>query len=233
MIVNCPSCSANYRIKTEIIDPQKGRVVRCSACGNSWRVFIHANPPKKEAPVDIPQQPIQQRTPQQQNKINRPFSAKQVNTNTTPKRSYGIIKLFFMMLFYGAIFGGMYWFRFDIVKKFPQTERFYKLLNIDVQITGISIFEPYLEKIEHKDGHTSILIVGTFVNSHRKDTLKIPPLRISLLNGENMPIKTFVKSDFDPQTLPPAGRSDFSYKIPAIPKNTVDVRIEFETQTKQ
>jgi hypothetical protein len=104
-------------------------------------------------------------------------------------------------------------------------------LNINVNVAGISIFEPYLEKIEHKDGHTSILIVGTFVNSHRRDTLKIPAIRITLLNSENMAIKTFVKTDFKPDTLPPAGRSDFSYKIPAIPKNTVDVRIEFDTPT--
>jgi predicted Zn finger-like uncharacterized protein len=234
MIVNCPSCSAHYRIKTEIIDPHKGRIVRCSACGNNWRVFIKNTPPvidsKHKALVDKKSVPNNKNT-QKTNSVPVETENTDNKPNDTQKQKTSIfVKIFVLTACYIFLMTLGYWLRFDIVKKFPQTERIYKLMGINVKVAGISIFEPYLEKTDLGNGKTSLTIIGTFVNSHRRDTLKIPPLSITLLNNDNMPIINFKKSDFKPDTLPPAGRYDFSYKIPSIPRGTVDVRIEFDTE---
>jgi predicted Zn finger-like uncharacterized protein len=220
MIVNCPSCSANYRIKAEIIDPQKGRVVRCSACGNNWRVFTpnsSASAPSvvtRESPENTQSKPKKQ--------IHKHYG----NNDKASKASI-LNKLFFIICFNIVVFTFGYLFRKDIVKIFPQTERFYQVIGVDVTITGISLVMPYLEKINHSDGRVSLIIQGSFLNSHPHDTLKIPPLKIILLNEANLPVASFIQSNFKPNSLLSGGRSDFSYEIPALPKEAVDVRIEF------
>lgn len=203
IIITCPSCSANYRIHTDVIDPTNGRLVRCSACGNSWRIYR----PKAD---------------EQDNKQKKSKNSKKSNSIILP--------LILIILCVNIIvFGISYLFRHDIVKNMPQTERFYELMGIETTKAGISLIMPYLEKNIHKDGETSLLIRGSFLNSHPKDTLPIPPLKIILLDETNSAIAHFVKSDFTPDTLPAGGRSDFTYEIPKLPKEAVDVRIELQT----
>jgi len=206
MIITCPSCSANYRLKAEIINPATGRVVRCSACGGSWRVF----PPKKQ----------------------NVSMGKIYNKHKPVKKSKTLPWVIGILLFNVLLFSLGYFFRKDIVQAAPQTERFYQILGIDVNITGISLIMPYLEKVNHEDGHVSLLIQGSFLNSHPKKTLKIQPLRITLLNNANLPIQTLTKSDFNPEFLLSGGRSDFTYEIPNLPQGAVDVRIEFDSTNR-
>lgn len=202
MIVTCPSCSAHYRMKSDTINPQKGRIVRCSACGNHWRIFPQASDTEKS-------------------------NSKKSSPNNSKNSGLSWVVL---ILCFNMIIGGFgYLLRQDIVKLFPQTERFYQIMGIDVTLTGISLIMPYLEKVNHSDGHVSLLIQGSFLNSHNQKTLKIPPLKITLLNNTNIVIANFVKSDFKPDSLLPGGRTDFTYEILNLPKDAVDVRIEFES----
>ena len=232
MIVNCPSCSANYRIKAEIIDPHKGRVVRCSACGNNWRVFVPNSPALSSAVASTEKPEIYQQKPKPKPKPKKQIHQNYGNNDKTSKSSI-LNKLFFIMCFNIFVFTFGYLFRKDIVKIFPQTERFYQVIGVDVTVTGISLVMPYLEKVNHSDGRVSLIIQGSFLNSHPHDTLKIPPLKIILLNDANLPVASFIKSNFKPDSLFSGGRSDFSYEIPALPKDAVDVRIEFESDTPQ
>jgi predicted Zn finger-like uncharacterized protein len=213
MIVTCPSCSANYRIKAEIIDPQKGRVVRCSACGNNWRVFAESPPLQQHQLPDL-----QKNEPK--------IVSKKLKKHKKSSFMTWVLTIIGLNI---LIFGLGYIFRKDVVKQFPQTERFFQIFGIDVTVTGISLVMPYLEKISHADGRISLLIQGSFLNSHAQNTLKIPPLKIVLLNNANLPVASFIKSDFNPDSLLAGGRSDFTYEIPNLPKEAVDVRIEFET----
>jgi|GEM_PF-5818122 len=221
MIITCPSCSANYRLKAELINPVTGRVVRCSSCGNSWRVFPPSTPSSN---TEIKAKPKVASRAKPKNNLNIPrkFSRK------SNKNLWILTTILINIL----IFTFGYIFRKDIVKTIPQTERFYQLLGIDVNITGISLVMPYLEKINHENGDISLLIQGSFLNSHPKKTLKIMPLRITLLDSTNLPIETFTKSNFNPQFLLAGGRSDFTFKIEDLPKGAVDVRIEFDYSTK-
>lgn len=201
MIVTCPSCSANYRINANIVDPVKGRIVRCSACGNSWRIY---------PPQDM-------------------IDAKKEEKKSSKTVKYRFLPILLIVLCMNILaLGFVYLFRQDIVKLLPQTERFYHIIGVDTSITGISLVMPYLEKINHSDGRVSLLIQGSFLNSHHKDTLKIPPLKIILLNNANLPIARFIKSDFVPEALTPGGRSDFTFEIPDLPPDAVDVRIELK-----
>ncbi len=211
MIVTCPSCSANYRIKSDIINPNKGRVVKCSACGNHWRVFPELSEPEKSNPSKNSEIPL-----------------KKTSQSLKPSKSSGFSWFLLILCFNIMILGLIYFFCKDIVKLLPQTKRFYQIMGVDVTVTGISIVMPYLEKINHTDGHVSLLIQGSFLNSHLQNTLKIPPLKIILLNNSNVTIASFIKSDFNPNSLLPGGRTDFTYEIPNLPKEAVDVRIEFE-----
>jgi predicted Zn finger-like uncharacterized protein len=213
MIVTCPSCSANYRIKSDIINPNKGRVVKCSACGNHWRVF--------------PELPELEK-PNSSKNSQTPF--KKTSNPLKPSKSSSFSWFLLILCFNIMMLGLIYCFRKEIVKFLPQTKRFYQIIGIDVTVTGISIVMPYLEKINHNDGHVSLLIQGSFLNSHLQNTLKIPPLKIILLNNSNMTIANFIKSDFNPDTLLPGGRTDFKYEILNLPKEAVDVRIEFEPE---
>ncbi len=217
MIVTCPSCSANYRIKSDIINPNKGRVVKCSACGNHWRVFpefLELSELEKQKSFKNSETPLKKTS--------------QSSKSSKSSKSSGFSWFLLILCFNIMMLGLIYFFRKDIVKFLPQTKRFYQIIGIDVTVTGISIVMPYLEKINHTDGHVSLLIQGSFLNSHLQNTLKIPPLKIILLNNSNTTIASFIKSDFNPNSLLPGGRTDFTYEIPNIPKEAVDVRIEFE-----
>lgn len=230
MIVTCPACSANYRIKTELIDPQKGRVVRCSACGNNWRIFpknINSKHTNQDPPKALPK-PNKINT-QQDKKASPPKSTTRITTEPAEKNTSLVMWLIAILSFNVLLFGLGYLFRKDIVATFPQTERLYQIIGIDdVTVTGISLVMPYLEKVNHDDGRVSLVVQGSFLNSHPQDTLKIPPLKIILLNSENRPIANFTKNDFKPDTLLAGGHYDFTYEIPNLPKDAVDVRIEFE-----
>lgn len=206
MIVTCPACSANYRINASIIDPRKGRIVRCSACGNGWRIF----PPSKTSQI-----------------LSK-------DKKKRPKSNYGIWSLIIIIICLKLlVFGFGYLFRQDIIKTWPQAERLYQIIGIDGSVTGISLVMPYLEKINHADGRTSLLIQGSFLNSDPNETLKIPPLRILLLDSANKVVAKRLKTDFIPASLPAGGRSDFTFEIPDLPKQAVDVRIELIEKTEK
>jgi predicted Zn finger-like uncharacterized protein len=206
MIITCPACSANYRLREETIDSVSGRVVRCSACGNNWRVF-----------------------PTKRNDYNTKLEDNKTNNDETKGKLNFLLWSVGIVLFNSLLFFLGYIFQKEITKVFPQIERFYQIFGISSNVTGISLIMPYLEKVKHTDGHVSLLIQGSFLNSHPKKTLKIQPLFITLLDDANLPIKTFVKSEFNPKFLLSGGRTDFTYEIKDLPNNAVDVRIEIDT----
>lgn len=50
MILECPACSARYRIADGAIPPE-GKAVRCAKCGHRWQQAFAAGPPPALAPA--------------------------------------------------------------------------------------------------------------------------------------------------------------------------------------
>lgn len=219
IVITCPACSTRFRMDETHI-PEKGVIVRCSACGNKWRQthdvpktdFIESQVKKNASHKNQPQD----ETSELSENIKKRLSSKNIK--------FAIATVILTFLFFLFLF----LFRKDMVKMIPQTEYFYKQLGLDTQIAGISLQFPYLEKVNISETQTNLLIKGTILNTHPRDSLPIPPLKISLLDKTNLVIKTYYMTKYNTSILPPGGEEDFIYEIDNLPAKAVDTKLQFE-----
>lgn len=135
-------------------------------------------------------------------------------TSTLLLISFGvtILILFFVMRSY-------------IIQAIPQTEKIYSIFGYESEVTGITIFKPFLEKT----APGKLAVQGTVMNADTQKTLPIPPLKISLMDRSNFVIQEFIYTDFKNKFLAPGAEEDFIYVL-NLPENAIDVRLEFVGQ---
>ncbi len=237
MIIDCPACATRFRMDPALL-PEKGRIVRCSACKHSWRQH--------------PQQAVSQQSPAQPavpavnriaaSKINHQIAPPEIQvknqqiageygnppvkpTSSASDRRLKKLAAFFIPSFSIAALI-LFFFRTEITDAFPRTDKVYELFGATVKRTGVTLVEPYLQKTVDK-GVDILTVQGDLINTHRSKTLAVPPIKITLLNKANQPVQEFILNDFALSKLTPGAVTAFSKTIRNYPPETVDVKLEF------
>jgi predicted Zn finger-like uncharacterized protein len=234
MIIDCPACATRFRMDPALL-PEKGRIVRCSACKHSWRQFPVTSGTQladtNEAPIvnRIAAANQQTKQPKEEDSDHLFISQAQHSlagkaTSVTDRRVKLLLKFFLPS--FSAAAALLFFFRAEIAETFPRTDKVYELFGATVKRAGVTLVEPYLQKTV--DGSVEVLTVqGDLINTHRSKTLKVPPIKITLLNKANQPVKEFILNEFALSELTPGAVTAFSKTIRAYPSETVDVKLEF------
>lgn len=203
MILTCPKCKTVYRLDDSLI-PEEGRKVHCFNCGNLWVAY---KPIEKEAATpaveDMAKKKVEivEEIPVVEEEINidaddveEIFSSFSIRREDSldpspikPKRNWWKLLnwLLFIALFIAACCTALYYFRFDIVKKFPQTEVVYNHFGINSLgfAQGLSF-----EEVEKVDLFPQVLISG-FIKNNNFSNVEIPTISVQFLDDDKEIIK--------------------------------------------
>ena len=226
IIVSCPSCAMRFKMDKSLI-PSKGRVVRCSSCGHKWRL-THPDPKKEtKAPPPLPslyKKKEEAETPQEPHiKKKRPHGTNTIK-NSLQSRLY--IPFLIILFIWAMFFITLFLYPKTVVKYIPEMRGLYDAVGVKIEKTGLSLIQPFLEIKSDPDDNSDILIVrGTVMNTHPSKTLPLRPIRISLRDKANFIVQEFLMTQYETETLAPGGIEDFSYEVPNLPNNVIDVEI--------
>lgn len=153
MIITCDSCTKRYVIAPETLGDQ-GRLVRCIACGHSWKVS-----PVKESVLDL-------------------FPEDSKKTPDHPRRRpwFWVWSMLFLCLLMGI--GGIVAGRGYVIRMWPATLYYYKALGFSVEHPGVGLsFQKITVVPMVLDQKKSLVIKGTILNT-TNEVKYLPSLKV-------------------------------------------------------
>lgn len=161
MIVICPNCLKRYMLDDNLL-PQEGRQVRCIACHHVWRQVPDVEPIMSG--------------PSLRGIANEPFEV-----SLSPERKSGWVVWSLLFAIVLSLVSAMTFGRDLVVKHWPQTERYYELVGLQVSLPGAGLSIANASSLIHADGQThSIQITGDVINTSER-VRAIPRLKIKLM----------------------------------------------------
>lgn len=253
MILTCPDCATQYPVKDGAIGPN-GRTVRCSKCNATWFVAADADvlslheaqqeqieAVSKGAHIQRTRQapPVQKR--QSDNKIDsdnyddvprvrRGADAAmrdKVERNRRNRRLLGVSMIWVVtlgILLAAAILG--YFFRHEIVNKWPGTASIYKGFDVPVSETGLVFEDPVTRNIM-VDGKP-VLVINGMIENVTSNTISVPLIELSLLGSSKESITSWYV-DPPQKTIGPRGRLEYKAQYPQPPVDAVSLEYRFAT----
>ena len=167
MVVTCPQCSKRYMLDEALL-PQEGRQVRCSACYHVWRQIPdpvqHTPNPSFLGGADI---------------------GLQMNVSSEKQPSWigwiasaSLLVVCFSVLIFG---------RNLIVTHWPDSEKYYELVGLQVTLPGSGLSITNASSQIHLDGPVEMIrVMGNVVNTS-ENVHPIPPLKIKLMGDATHP----------------------------------------------
>lgn len=167
MIVTCPNCLKRYMLDDNLI-PQEGRQVRCIACHNVWRQALDIEPPISGSTLK-----------------GIPDAAFEIGISSEKKSGWLSWVIFFAIVItsISALILG----RDLVAKLWPQSERFYALIGLHINLPGAGLSIANASSLIHQDGPIDMIkIAGDVINT--SDRIRpIPPLKIKLMGEASHP----------------------------------------------
>lgn len=224
MILTCPECATRYFVPDESVSPS-GRTVRCASCGNSWRA-------EPEVPLDLTPEIAAVEPPESEDppapaaddlprafrrKITARREAKKAMTKGAVAAAAGLAVIALLTL---AILS-----RNAIARAWPESASAFAAVGLPVNVVGLVIEEQQAAK-GFDDGRPAMLVTGALHNVTDK-AVSSPPLRLSLVNGDEETVATKIASPTE--GLIPAGeRRYFAVRVQDFPDSVANVDITFE-----
>jgi predicted Zn finger-like uncharacterized protein len=237
MILTCASCATRYYADEASIPPQ-GRVVRCAACGNTWRVekeLILDNGAAQPATfVDEP------KLTREQIERARRAAASGASSPTAQARARQIQRQRLEKLRAAAIaWGGAgaalalvltvaVVFRQGVAKVWPNAASAYAAMGLSVNITGLEFSDL---DISRSEGEAAALTVSGAVRNIGGHPKSPPVLRFGLLDRNADEVRTWMVS-LDGPPIPPGGARQFSTVLVNPPVSAVDLEATFATASE-
>ena len=240
MILTCTSCSTRYYADDAAIGPA-GRTVRCAACGFSW--FAEAQLELREA-ADAPEavagaghskpEPItRERVERLRRAAEQPgpapsaaakFRAQQAE-RMRRERARAVVAVWGAT---GAALAasatGMVAFRQDVAEIWPRSASAFAALGLEVNVYGLEFYDLSVERAF--DGPTPILLVSGEVRNIGRDNKMVPPVRVSLRDGQSQEIFDLVNVITE-EPLAAGASAPFQIRVENPPVDAVDLEATF------
>jgi predicted Zn finger-like uncharacterized protein len=123
----------------------------------------------------------------------------------------------------GALALALIVWRADVVRLLPQTGNFYRLVNLDVNLRGLS-FKDVKVTTETVEGKPVLVIEGTIVSQARKSA-EVPRLRFSVRDAQGAEIYAW-NAVLEQTVLKPGDRAPFKSRLASPPAEgrAIDIR---------
>jgi len=226
MILTCPECATRYFVADDSVGPA-GRTVRCASCGSSWRVEPEAPlvltddlEPGEAVPDESAAPP-----PVTGDALPRAFreritAQRQARRKLTAGAVWAAAGLGVIALLTLAILG-----RNSIVRAWPPSASVFAAAGLPVNVVGLAI-EEQKAALGYEDGRPAVLVTGALRNIAGR-SVTAPPLRITLLDGEDQPVGVKVARITNAEI--PAGETrSFAVRLQDPPESVADVEIRFD-----
>ena len=249
MIITCPECATRYKTTEDAIG-SNGRTVRCASCTAMW--FVPA--PAAQLTMDALALADNQRsdmtpapeTPAPRPDIDKPTAVQSdgpASEAVTPRggahvdmrakaekrkrnsrlRSVLAIWLIPLSLISAAAVAA-YYYRQDIVAKYPKSATFYQAVGVDVSLSGL-ILDPPETRYAEIDGVPTLVVTGSVRNISDTD-LPLPLVALSLHNSSGETVTEWVV-DMDTPMLPKGGKAEYLSQKPNPSLDAASLRTRF------
>lgn len=240
MILTCTSCSTRYYADDAAIGAA-GRTVRCAACGFSW--FAEPQLELREAadaPVAAngvgsskPEPLTRERVERLRRAAEQPgpapsaaakFRAQQAE-RMRRERARAVVAVWGAT---GAALAasatGMVAFRQDVAEIWPRSASAFAALGLEVNVYGLEFYDLAVERAF--DGPTPILLVSGEVRNIGRDNKMVPPVRVSLRDGQSQEIFDLVNVITE-EPLAAGASTPFQIRVENPPVDAVDLEATF------
>lgn len=228
MILTCPECATRYQSDASLFAPE-GRKVRCAKCGHVW--FQVAPAPEPESVLEHEPSEAAAPAPQSTAYAASAEGAKPAEPEASGFRRLEILGLGIGWAALAGIVVAVAWsavtFRQNIATLWPQTSSVYGALGLPVNTRGLS-FRDKAAHYETVNGQDVLVITGHLVNitSHE---LTVPPVRVSLVDGERRELYHWNVSA-DAQMLAPGQVAQFRTRLSSPPFAARDIELRFSEE---
>lgn len=217
MILTCPECSTRFQLDPAQLGA-KGRTVRCANCGHRWL----AKPPEDTpAAIDFPPpEPVASRG-EARRRPARPPEPRRAALGSASLVGW-LVGVLVVLLMASAIIG-----RNEIVAGFPASASIYERLGLPITIQlGLQFEDVESEKLS--DGGVPILIVKGMVVNVAEGERMVPPIKITLLDGDGRELEHQLFEVKDTGALPARARTEFSARIVNPAEQARNFSVTFE-----
>jgi predicted Zn finger-like uncharacterized protein len=215
MILNCPSCSAKFKVDAALLG-ETGRSVRCGNCGHSWHQTPAGPGPAAPGPASDGQpdtaaasgsdsRPARTDSLDKLDEQRRRSQSRPVVPEEKPRSQ--VLGWTLLTLFLVALAGGLVVAREKIIALAPGTAAYYERLGLQEMIGDGLDLRDVTSVRRTVDGERKLIVQGVVVNVSDRSR-SVPRLQASLIDasGVELAIWTFAA---DSSELPPGGVTTF------------------------
>jgi len=215
MILTCPQCSTRYHVDPASLGAT-GRRVRCAGCGNRWL----AQPPS-DTPKVIELAPAAATPGARMWPIAGPEEARPRGSASLVGWLVGVLVI---LVVASAVIG-----RNEIVAGFPASATIYNKLGLPVTLRLGLQFEGVTSKRLEEGGVAVLVVEGAIVNLSEQER-RVPPIRVTLLDGGGRRLQQELFSAKDP-ALDAGGKTSFSGRLVNPAEQARNFSVTFETDS--
>lgn len=173
MVVTCPNCSKRYMLDEALL-PKEGRKVRCISCHHIWSQI-----PDTSSFLPMPHFLEHAEA----------VSAPPLSSKKSFSLSGGMVSFVILLSLLSCVVFG----RKIVATLWPQSEKFYDLVGLHIDIPGSSLaLSNTKSRVHREDDLEMVMVSGDVLNTSNR-VRSIPPLKISFI-GESTHSKCLNKS---------------------------------------
>jgi len=204
MILTCPACETQYFAEDSTIG-ESGRTVKCATCGHSW--FVGAKGAERPA-----------------SGAHESYRAKVRERKRRKSRSVALMSWLITASVVAVSVFGLYFFRNDVTRVWPQAATTYSALGFPVNGYGLDFAEAQAERFF--DGTTPILEVRGSVQNISTSAVPAPRVRVTLLDDSGARVAQAFAS-ITPSKIPAEAVARFATRIENPPFESFELELSF------
>jgi predicted Zn finger-like uncharacterized protein len=228
MILSCPECATSYFVD-DLRIPRMGRMVKCTSCGHRWRAFQERSEPEKDVPKDdlVIETPAPEPADSEIDFVTAPVKAAPKPEKKKQPLAVVIAAGVLVVLAVGG--GAAVLLRQQVAGMVPGTAPLFSAIGLPVNTIGLVIegvkSQPMLQ------GGRPVWSVTGAIRNVRDEPVASPPIRLSLLDGEDAEVATLVADALNAR-VPPGAVRYFSITMPDPPAGAKKLQVRFELPAK-
>lgn len=230
MILTCSSCATRFLVDAAAIGPS-GRHVRCARCQHGW-----FQEPADDLPRSVPltedasapnPQDIRARaglgTP-----LARPAPLRRgANLPALPRKRNRIVEAISwaaLVLFAGCLAGGVYMFRNQIIKAWPQAAKLYVVLGVETPVSKLRLTDVSFSQ-STQEGRPALIVKGV-INNDNVTEIAAPLVLVKLRNAAGRDIFQWTYQLSEP-ILGPGAKTAFETSLADPPAEARNLEVTF------